>query len=1143
MRNQFISLLVIMLFSFLGAFAQNSDGNNFNSYFTDPYANIVPPTPNAANFMHYGNMPVNASTGLPIISIPIFTIEEDGVQVPITLSYNASGIKVDDVSSTVGLKWTLNAGGMISRTINDLNDFSASGNFGWVINNANGKSHFDEWMEQNDPFDYSVKYNRNNILKPFIESHDNFPDNFNYSFLSYSNTFVFKPNGDIIKGDYKDNLLLGSVDENNFEFNDIYGNKYYFNTLEKNKVVTNTFIEGGDQFTSNRTEDNVGWMLSSISTKNGKTINFIYDEYDFDYGYNLASQQLVSAPEWECGVGAPFGSINEGAAFKFDHRVTATRIDNETKNQLVRFIRTDNVEVEFVYTNGPVNGKSVSGWDERIDRIIIRDRIQNKEKEFHFTYDVFDGDPRLKLTQIQEKGYNNKWKPSYKFTYDPSNYFGLPNPNSFGKDYKGYYNGRDYPKNTSLLPKTEFTLNRKYSYTMQYTIHEYPAYEKLSDRYYSEPFLKIGSLIKIEYPTGGKTEFSYEANAIGINDQEPLLETRSFLMTNHFNEGTSTPYNGIYPYVYSQLVKMDNVVGRIRLILDPSSICPDCPCSDCQGTLEQPVLYIYEYFGELLDDPIDYSKVGVIVAQEPIKESNSTTPNYMDFNPSPNTDKYIIMMKLGGSASPYNGSDDYPMLLNLDWNKKAVNSSGNVIFQKHYFGGLRIKEIKDVDVDGNTYNHTKYKYDSDIILNPVQTANNIQTLGGQDIFTPERQWMPNTNVVNGYCYSEVEIEKLGSGAQGMIKEYYMANRSFRNVYGGELYRKEVFDKDGNIQSVEQTDFKSSGIFDYNLTFAVPSTQDTPYVNDRTKTCIYQVGGQTLVWSDDWPYGDYSNNTGTQYYRGGWRVPDSTITTQFLKHNNELKPVTTVKKYIYKTSPLLVIREIIDTRFTALVNGGEITGYVLNNDNGEVIMTDYKYTRDSSITPPLPVTIPDGLPISKEVKNGTTKVVGEFYEYDTAGNIKNTYRYNKGVGSHNGPNYVPSDYKLEVSYLIDEGKPTQIQSKDGVFTSYIWGYGKQYPIAKIENASNQAIASALNISVATLLTYDETNLAALNNLRALLPNTQVFTYTYSPLVGVTSITDPKGYTMTYKYDDFGRLQFVKDMDNNVLSENQYHYIND
>jgi YD repeat-containing protein len=56
----------------------------------------------------------------------------------------------------------------------------------------------------------------------------------------------------------------------------------------------------------------------------------------------------------------------------------------------------------------------------------------------------------------------------------------------------------------------------------------------------------------------------------------------------------------------------------------------------------------------------------------------------------------------------------------------------------------------------------------------------------------------------------------------------------------------------------------------------------------------------------------------------------------------------------------------------------------------------------------------------------------------------------------------------------------------------------------------------------------------------LQNAMVSTYIHKPLVGVTSVTDPKGDTQTYEYDGFNRLKVVRDKEGNKLSENEYHY---
>ena len=119
-------------------------------------------------------------------------------------------------------------------------------------------------------------------------------------------------------------------------------------------------------------------------------------------------------------------------------------------------------------------------------------------------------------------------------------------------------------------------------------------------------------------------------------------------------------------------------------------------------------------------------------------------------------------------------------------------------------------------------------------------------------------------------------------------------------------------------------------------------------------------------------------------------------------------------------------------------------------------------------------------------------------------------------------------------------PLEVSKKDGPHTVYLYGYTQQYPIAKIENATFSEVAQALGVSEAALEGFNENQLGQINGLRAKKPEWMITTYTHIPLVGVKTITDPKGLTATYEYDDFNRLKHIKDHNGDILEAYDYNY---
>ena len=142
-----------------------------------------------------------------------------------------------------------------------------------------------------------------------------------------------------------------------------------------------------------------------------------------------------------------------------------------------------------------------------------------------------------------------------------------------------------------------------------------------------------------------------------------------------------------------------------------------------------------------------------------------------------------------------------------------------------------------------------------------------------------------------------------------------------------------------------------------------------------------------------------------------------------------------------------------------------------------------------------------------------------------------YRLN---ANYSGSSFEEAEQVLSYSA---NGNPLEVVDQSGMHTVYLWGYDDRYLIAEIKNATSSTVnaaLSALSNNVDALRTYPS------------LANSMITTWTYKPLVGVTSQTTPSGMTTYYDYDGLGRLKEVYRYEGNVVSAsnkrmlNQYNY---
>lgn len=99
-------------------------------------SNLLPQTltPTAYQIGQYGRTPVSYFHGLPQISVPLTEVRGRGITIPVSLSYHGGGIKAEQHPGWVGLGWSLQAGGCITRVVNGIKDEMSASEYGHLHN-------------------------------------------------------------------------------------------------------------------------------------------------------------------------------------------------------------------------------------------------------------------------------------------------------------------------------------------------------------------------------------------------------------------------------------------------------------------------------------------------------------------------------------------------------------------------------------------------------------------------------------------------------------------------------------------------------------------------------------------------------------------------------------------------------------------------------------------------------------------------------------------------------------------------------------------------------------------------------------------------------------------------------------------------
>ena len=206
---------------------------------------------------------------------------------------------------------------------------------------------------------------------------------------------------------------------------------------------------------------------------------------------------------------------------------------------------------------------------------------------------------------------------------------------------------------------------------------------------------------------------------------------------------------------------------------------------------------------------------------------------------------------------------------------------------------------------------------------------------------------------------------------------------------------------------------------------------------------------------------------------------------------------------------------------------------------EYIQKNYTYPTEDS---PLGLQNRLNSPISTSIYNEQGELKSEEYHYkDFGANVLAIEKVDfKGRGG-----LLKSS--ATITKRNDKGTILEVISPTGVYTSYIYAYGGRYLVAELVNVSYATLEAATNSLDISLDSLIQSNSEALiktqtHQLRNYLTAGQITSYTHIPLVGISQIIDVRGREMTYTYDGYNRLVFIKDHDGNIVSKNTYNYKN-
>ena len=607
-----IKKLILMMVMTAFVVTSVADDMGINFEYSNAVKKLTPLSPQAAMIQRFGNYPVDYSTGVPKISIPLYNIKIGDFELPISIDYHNSGIKVQDIATQVGLGWMLNAGGCISVMVKggyDANDNVPKWETRKNIEDIpDGVSVARKW----DDAAYGINGN--------TES-----DRYCYNFCGYSGTFRQKwkclnKKPEFVQLPYSDMKIemkakrfskgFGRIDYTPFVLTDNKGIKYHFDYPE--------YSEGGAAG-GYISMHSVTYYLTKIELPNRKdSIVFHYSEascYE-TYSHNESFSISKDAYKYNYNEYRPdYGyKIEEAIILPANHRTTNIHHVTEAKLDSIEW---NGNKIYFEYKDDRQEKRTANkGLGlKRLVKAYVNNSEGKNIKNILFDNDFYsgwwEGDFRMFLRSVSICDIRKTNTEIYSFKYNETKlppYYHIPYPQKSNSDLDchedlwGYYNGK-----------------YKYSWIPQFPDDPTEYKRNFTDRT-PNSFALAGSLVSITYPTGGSTSYEMECNKLDNGDywggirvktitdydkEGKVLSKKNYEYKNPSVPFTSDEIKSFYRYQVwdAYALKMDfysaSPTTRITYASTPGDIYASSPCISLTSYYGAPICYntVTEYYG------------------------------------------------------------------------------------------------------------------------------------------------------------------------------------------------------------------------------------------------------------------------------------------------------------------------------------------------------------------------------------------------------------------------------------------------------------------------------------------------------------------------------------------------------------------